>query len=270
MKHLWPLALITFKEGIRNRTFYGVSLIALAFLGFSLFISVMVIQDIGAIGVTMGLSAISLCGLLVVFFVGTNLMAKDIDRRTIALVLARPVSRSAYVLGKFLGMLLLILATVLIVGFLSFLMLLTLKTSYPASFERISWWSFVLAIAFNMISLTILTSISFLFASVTSSSFVTLTLTILVYVIGQSLSDVRSLVENREGIIVSVSPLTKAIVSIAYYAFPNLSLFDFKLHAAHGLVMPTSTVIWTSVYGFLYIGFAISLAAVLFRRKEFP
>lgn len=266
MTILWPIAAITFKEGIRNRAIYGISLFALSLFGLSLLISNMAPRDVGKVAVDMALSTISFSGLLVVLFVGINLMAKDLDKRTIYMVLSRPISRAQYILGKFLGMVLLIIITMVFVSILGLISILLLKLSYPAYFEKFSWILVILSISFSTLMLILLSAISFLFASFASTSFITLVLTIITYLIGQSINDVKALVESN----IAISPITVKIVRIAYYIFPNLSFFDIKNQAAHGLHVSPSYIFWTVVYGLVYTCLAITFASIIFRKKEFP
>ncbi len=270
MTVLWPIALITFKEGVRNRAFYGISLLALLLLGANPLISSMVSFNIGKVAVDIALSTVSLAGLLLVLFIGINLIAKDLDRRTIYMVLSRPISRSQYIFGKFLGMFLLIVTAILFLSAFASLSILIPKLWYPNYFERFSWSLVFLAIAFAAMMLTLLSALSFFFASFSSSSFITLTLTIISYIIGQSLSDVKALVEGPQTVGIHVSPITVKLVQIAYFLFPNLSLFDIKLQASHGLVPSSSYIIWTLLYGFVYVSLTITAAAFIFRKKEFP
>src|SRR3990172_3090754 len=127
MTAIWAIAVITFKEGIRNRAIYGISIFALLLLGANLLISSMIMQEVGKVAVDMALSTVSFAGLLLVLFVGINLMAKDLDKRTIYMVLARPISRAQYIFGKFLGMCLLIVVTVAFLSVLALLSILMLK-----------------------------------------------------------------------------------------------------------------------------------------------
>lgn len=270
MTVLWPIAFITFKEGIRNRAIYGISLFALMLLGANLLISGMMMRSAGKTSVDMALSTISLSGLLLVLFVGINLIAKDLDKRTIYMVLARPISRSQYIVGKFFGMSLLIVATICFLSIFAGLSIFLVKSAYPDYFERISWALVSLAVIFTMLMLLLLSALSFLFASFSSTSFITLSLTIITYIIGQSLSDVKALLETPETFGITVSPVTATAVKWAYYVFPNLSLFDIKLQAAHGLEISPSYIFWVIVYGIVYTTIAISLAALIFRKKEFP
>lgn len=270
MNVLWPIAVITWKEGIRNRAIYGISLFAFMLLGLNLLVANMAPRDVGKVAVDMALSTISFSGLLVVLFVGINLMAKDLDKKTIYMVLSKPISRSEYILGKFIGIVLLLLATVAFISFFALGCLFVLKSAYAMYFPRFSWALVFLGIFFIMIMLIILSALSFLFASFSTTSFITLVLTIISYLIGESLSDIKALLETARTTGESVSPITMQVVQAAYYLFPNLSFFDIKLQAAHGLSLPLSTVLWTILYGVVYAALAITAASIIFRKKEFP
>jgi ABC-type transport system involved in multi-copper enzyme maturation permease subunit len=269
---LWPIAVITFKEGIRNRALYGITLFALMLFGATALIATMIPREVGKVSVDLALSTISFTGLLIVLFVGINLMAKDLDKRTIYTVLSRPISRSQYIVGKFLGMVLLITVTMGILSVLAMASLVLMKAVHsPDNFMRFSWQLIILADCMTVLMLILLSAVSFLFASFTSSSFITLVLTIITYIIGQSLSSVKALVESPpQEIGVTVSPVTVKIVQVAYYLFPNLSLFDIKLQAAHALPVSPSVIVWSVVYGIVYMTLAILIASLVFRKKEFP
>jgi Cu-processing system permease protein len=271
MTALWPIALITFKEGIRNRAIYGITLFALLLLGTTALIATMIPQDAGKVVVDMTLSTISFTGLLLVLFIGINLMAKDLDKRTIYSVLSRPISRSQYIIGKFIGMVILICVTIAALSVMSIANLFLLKMMIPETFVRLSSSTIVLAVLLIVLMLTLLSAVSFLFASFTSSSFVTLVLTIITYIIGTSLNGVKALVESsQQEIGFTVAPVTVKLIQSAYYIFPNLSLFDIKLQAAHGLTVHSSFIAWTVLYGLVYIVLSIALSALIFSKKEFP
>ncbi len=271
MKTFWPIALITFKEGIRNRAIYGITLFALLLFGATALVATMIPREVGKVSIDMALSTISFAGLLIVLFVGINLMAKDLDKRTIYTVLSRPISRSQYIIGKFFGMVLLIVVTMSILSLLATVAIIMLKAIHADYFTRFSAQLIFLAVCLTVLMLIMLSAISFLFASFTSSSFITMVLTIITYIIGQSLSGVKALIESPpQELGFTLSPLTMKMVQAAYYIFPNLSLFDVKLQAAHALAVSSSFVLWTVVYGIVYIALSITLAALIFRKKEFP
>jgi ABC-type transport system involved in multi-copper enzyme maturation permease subunit len=270
MNVLWPIAVITLKEGIRNRAIYGISLFALMLLGLNLLVANMAPRDVGKVAVDMALSTVSFSGLLIVLFVGINLVAKDLDKKTIYMVLSKPISRSEYIIGKFFGVVFLLLSATGFISFFAIACLFVLKTGYANFFLRFSWPLVFLGIFFIMITLILLTALSFLFASFSSTSFITLVLTTISYLIGRSLGDIKALIETADISGQSVSPLTVKVIQVAYYLFPNLSFFDIKTQVAHGFPVPFSTVMWTIVYGIVYSTLAITAASIIFRKKEFP
>ncbi len=270
MKTLWPITLITFKEGIRNRAIYGIFLMALMLLIVNFLLCSMIPREIGKVAVDIALSTVYFSGLLLVFFVGINLMAKDLDKRTIYMVISRPISRSQYIIGKFFGMALLIIATMVFLSVFAVLSIFLIKLSYPGYYPRFSWPMVLLALAFSILPLILLSAMSFLFASFTSSSFITLVLTMIAYIIGRSSYDVKALVESPAAASIQPSPVTVKLVQIAYYLFPNLSVFDIKTQAAHDLSLAPSYILWVMLYFIVYTSLAVACAALFFRRREFP
>lgn len=270
MTTYWPVTLITFKEGIRNRAIYGIFLMALMLLIVNFLLSSMIPQEVGKVAVDIALSTVYLSGLLLVFFVGINLMAKDLDRRTIYMVISRPISRPQYIVGKFFGMVLLIVTAMVFLSFFAVLSIFLIKLSNPGYFQRFSWPMVLLALAFSILPLILLSAVSFLFASFTSSSFITLVLTMIAYIIGRSSYDVKALIASPAATSIHPSPVTVKLVQIAYYLFPNLSVFDIKTQAAHNLPVAPSYILWAVLYGAVYTSLAVACAALIFRRREFP
>ena len=270
MNPLFPLAVITFKEGVRSRAIYGISIIALLMLVANMLMAQMIMRDVGKVAVDVALSSVSFSGLLLVFFVGVNLIAKDLDKKTIYMVLARPISRAQYLIGKFLGMVGLIFASTTVLGAFAAASLFMLNGMYPTYFLRFSWPMVILALLFIALMLTLLSALSFLFASLTSTSFIALVLTIVSYLIGNSINEVKALVEAPKAAGIEPSAVTVKVVQIAYYLFPNLSFFDIKTQAAHGLAISPAYIFWTVTYGLLYTCLVITIACFVFKRREFP
>lgn len=270
MQQLWPIALITFKEGIRNKSMYGISLVALLMLLANFILSDMIGHDVGKVAVDIALSAVSFSGLLLVLFVGINLMAKDLDRKTIYIVLAKPTSRIQYIVGKFLGITLLIITGVAIMSSFAAISLQLIRMGHSNFFDRFSWPLILLSFSFITLMLIMVTAISFFFASFTSSSFVTFILTVISYIIGISINDVKALVEAPQAVGITVSPITVKVVQIAYYIFPNLSLFDIKTIVAHGITPPYTYLSGVFAYGILYSVIIVALAGAIFEKREFP
>ena len=270
MKSVFALATITFKEGIRNRALFGIALLALFLLGLNITVAGFFMRDVGKVTVDMNLTALSFAGLLLVFFVGVNLMAKDIDRKTIHLVLSKPISRTQYIWGKYFGILFFVTVALLLLLVFSSLTIVLLLAMYPTYFVGFSWPIFFLACFFVLVKIWVLAAIVVFFSSITSSSLITLIFSLCSYVAGVTIEEVvfyvKSELAAQEKII---SESLKNVIDFISYALPNLSVFDFTLEAAHGLSIAGSRVYLSFGYGVVYITILLLLASFIFARREF-
>ncbi len=266
----FALALITFAKGfaiVRSRASRFISLflfgLNIAVAGFSCAMSAKSTVD-------MNLSALSVAGLLLVFFVGVNLMAKDIDRKTIHLVLSKPISRVEYIWGKYFGILLFILTSMAVLLVLSCLTMLLLKGMYADYFGQFSWGVFFIAAFFVFIKIAVVAAIIIFFSSITSNSFITLIFSLCTFIVGVSIEEVvfylRSSFAAQEGVI---SESLQSVISVVSYVVPNFAAFDFKTEAAHGLLIGWQRLGFSLGYATVYVVILLLLASFIFRRREF-
>ena len=122
MTKILTIALNTYKEAIRNKVFYIIAIFALVLLSFSLILATLALGEDDRIIKHVGLSAISIFGLLMATFVGVNLVYEELEKRTIYTIIASGVTRYQFLLGKFLGLFMTVVANVLIMGALLFLL----------------------------------------------------------------------------------------------------------------------------------------------------
>lgn len=265
MEQIWLLSKITFKEGVRNRILLGILLVAVLFSAFNMIFSQMFAHDISKVSVDLGLSTVSLSGLAVIFFMGINLLAKDFEKRTIYMVLARPFARWQYVLGKFFGLALMVGTAVIVLGLVvasgvKYSMLMA-PNYVPLNY---SWKIFSLSIAFNFLGLMILTALAQLFTCLTTSSYIALLITACSYFIGQNVEFIRKTFLGESG----VNLAYYYFIEIVTWIFPNLQAFDLKTAAGYGLPLDPISLLWTAVYGCSYIGITLLLAVFVFQRRE--
>ena len=269
MRSLWAIAKITFLEGLRSKLFFGLFVIALLLFSSTYILSYLFPFDVVKVAADLSLGTASFVGFILTLFLGTQLIAKDLEKRTIQMVLARAVSRPQYVVGKFMGIAIIIVSSMVLLSGFACLSVWTVDLLTPDRYGNVFWPVFVLSLSMMTLMLILLASVIFLFSSFASSSFLALGLTLVVYLIGQSIEQLKQFLESgAEGI--TISPVFLNVVRVAYYAFPNLAVFDFKTQAAHGLAVPLSAITWSLLYGIFYIGVMITMSAWIFRRREFP
>jgi len=160
---LRAIAWITFLEGLRNKSVYGITLLAGLMMAFSVALSGMIMRDVGKVATDFALSTATFAALLVVLFVGITILARDMERKTIYLALSRAVPRSRYLLGRYAGLCLLQATIMLLLLIASLATLLLVRQLYPSFFGTVSLGLVSLAHLFVLLQMLLLSALSMLF-----------------------------------------------------------------------------------------------------------
>lgn len=268
MKTLLAVSLITLKEGLRYRVLYGIVVCALVVMVSSLLLSGLFLRDILKVLLDLCLSATTIGGLLVPFFLTINLLARDIENRTIFTLLSKTVSRNIYIIGRFLGLAIMTLLILSILSGATFLTVVSATYLYPDHFfKNLSYIPIFTNLFTSFLGIMVLNSVVFLWCSLTTSSFLATLLTICTYLIGHTVEDmVHFMSLKTPG--VEISQVTQTIVKASLYIFPNLASFDTKLDAAHSILMSGEELIFLLTYGGCYISIMLFLSVVIFRKRD--
>ncbi len=247
------IALNTFREAIRDRILYLLLVFALVLIGSSRVISLMTVGDENKIIKDIGLSAISIFGVLTAVFVGVSLVFKEIERRTIYTLLANPVRRWQFVTGKFFGLLAVLALNVTLMSVALFALL---------GFRGASPWGLLPAVLMIGIELTIITAVALLFSSVTNPILAAVA-TAATYVMGHlawSLQLLKARVDSVAG---------SAFCDLVYWVVPGFDRLDIKTEAVHGITLPSGFLPLAIAYGLGYAAVVLFVACVLFERRDF-
>lgn len=251
------IALNAFREAVRDRVLYNLVLFVLALTACAIFIGELSGGEERKIIVDLGLSAMLLFGVFISMFVGVGLVYKEIERRTVYTIFAKPVGRGEFLLGKYLGLCLTLLVNVLVMG--AGVSLALIYVSH--GFDPLVWkiWPAVLLI---YVELMILTSIALLFSSFSSPALSAL-LTFFFFIIGHFSADLQSLASSMG------SKSARVILTGLYYLLPNLTNYSFITPTAHGQTPAISDAATAILYALVYISVILSAATLIFRRRNF-
>ncbi len=248
------IAFNTFKEAIRDRILYLLLFFAAVCIIFSRVLALLAVGDRVKIITDVGLAALSLFGVLMAILIGTGLVYKEIDKRTIYTLLAKPIQRYQFLLGKYLG-LLLTLAVMLVLMTLIFLGLLFLH-HYPVG------GTFFMAILFIFVELCLITAVAMLFSCFSTPILSTL-YSLSFYLIGHISWGLETLINKiPQGAV-------KTLARILYTFLPDLENFNFKTEVVHLLPIPPKILLHSALYGLSYTIFILVLAMLIFRRRDF-
>jgi ABC-type transport system involved in multi-copper enzyme maturation permease subunit len=248
------IALNTFKEAIRDRILFLLLFFAAVCIIFSRVLALLTVGDRVKIITDVGLASISLFGALMAILMGTGLVYKEIDKRTIYTLLSKPIHRYQFLLGKYFG-LILTLFVMLVLMTLIFLVLI-----YLHSF-RIEWPLFV-AILFIFFELCLITAVAMLFSCFSTPILSTL-FSLSFYLIGHVSWGLETLIKKIQ------SGTAKTLAQILYTFLPDLENFNFKTEIVHNLSIPPEVLLYSTLYGLFYTVFILALAMLVFRRRDF-
>ncbi len=254
MRSVIVIAFNTFRENLRDKILYNLLFFALLLIGASVLLGELTIAEQKKVVTDMGLAAINLVGVLIAVFVGIGLVSKEIERRTVYTIMARPISRVQFLLGKYFGLIVTLLVNVLIM--LAVFIVTLLMNHAPVHL------SLVQAVELIFVELLLVTALA-LFFSTFSSSTLSAIMTVAFYVIGHLTTDLKGIAEKTQ------SEALKSIMTGLYYICPNLEMLNVKGQAAMGTVVSISYQATASLYGLLYTALLLTAACTVFQRRDF-
>ncbi len=246
-----------FREAVRDRVLYNLVLFVLLLTGAAIFIGELSGGQERKIIVDLGLSAMLLFGVFIAIFVGVGLVYKEIERRTIYTIFAKPVTRGEFIVGKYLGLCLTLLVNVVVMGAGVSLALIYVSRGWDPLV--LSIWSAILLI---YLELMILTGVALLFSSFSSPALSAL-LTFFIFIIGHFSADLKGLATSMG------STGARWLFSGLYYLLPNLANLSYITPAAHGQVPDAAHVAAVGLYSLIYIAVILSVATLIFSRRNF-
>ena len=261
------IALNVFRESVRDKVLYNLVFFALLMIGASYLIGQLTAgQDIKIIK-DLGLAAMSIFGLFMAVFIGIGLVSKEVERRSIYSLLAKPVERHQILLGKYLGLLLTLAVNLLVMAVAVYAVLAYLSWAEGASAASAADARpldpmMLKAMGLTFIELAVVTAIA-LFFSTFSTPMLSAALTVGLFVAGRFSADLRNFRD------VVSSPAVAWLTSALYWVLPNFSGFDVRSEVVHGQPVPAVYVALTTAYGLVYIALLLVAASLIFSRRDF-
>lgn len=254
MNSFFAVALTGFREARRNRVSIVIALFALGLLACSTLVTGITIWTFERVLTDVGLGTMSFALVLLAIFFSSGLLAREVERRTIFLVVTKPMSRPLFLLARFAGNMLTLAAILIAMGAVFFVEL------------RISGFRMngtqLAAIAMLFFELLIVSSVGFAISS-NSSQVVSAIVTTGVYFTGHLAPDIYTLASHSE------SHLVKVLGRAVYYIVPNLARVNFRPFAAYNQAVTPSQFLTAAAYGVAYSAAMLCIACLVFQRRDF-
>jgi len=260
---IWRIAKITVAEARRRRVLQAViALVILILLSMTAF-SYLSPQEQAKMVIDGGLAAITVFGILLAIFVAAFLIPNEVENRTVYAILAKPVRRSEFVLGKYLGALIVLAAMVAVMTVVLVGVLVTLdhliKDQAGSSFNP-NLAAVVLAAVMSYCSLAVLTALIVLISTVSSTT-MTVIAALIIWAVGSLQSQIYVLAESNGG-------AAKLFLLVLYYLVPHLENFDYRFQAANFVAISVPSAIGAVIVGIGYTLVVLVVASIFFSDRQ--
>lgn len=252
---IYHIARNTFREAVRDRVLYNLIAFALLLTGGAVLVGQISIDIERLVVVNLGLTAVSLFGVVIAIFIGIGLVSKEIEKRTLYTVLSRPVRRWEFIAGKFCG-----LSGTLVVNTLCMAVGVFAALLYVSHQWQVSDAWVLVALYFIVLQFFILTALALFFSSF-SSPLLSAVFAFSLFVIGSFAEDLRGFAAMTHG-------ATQWLATAAAYMVPNFSALNVINQVAHGTGVSGSLIFWNSIYAVVYTLAVLSGAVLIFEYRN--
>ncbi len=246
------IATVTVREALSRKVQVNLLLFGLLLVLASYLASALTIGERHRIIADLGLSAMTLVATLLAAFLGAGLVAGDLERRIIYAVVAKPVSRSQYLLGRYFG-----LAAALVLNVLAMAALLAALLAFEAgslaAFDR----AMGAAVLMLCVQALVVAAVAVLFSAFTTTTLAAI-FTLAVAIAGHLTNDMRILWKGG----------SYWIARLIWYAIPNLGSLTLNEAVVYRAQLGPSAFL-PALYALCYAGAALALGAAVFERRDF-
>jgi len=274
---IFRVAAATFFEARRRRFLNVILIFALVLIGLSHMFATLSPNSQLSMLLDIGLGSIRLCGMLIAVFLGARLIADEVDKRTVDVILAKPVRRSEFIVGKFLGGWITVFVNVLLMG-AAFMIVYYIKapqlvkaaqaTGQVMSLDETSanCYKAILLLLFEMM---ILSSIAIAVSTVSSWIF-SAVFSLTVYFAGQLGSHFQHIAEYKDPQVTEVvTPAVRVFAWLMYRVIPHFENFDIREKMLTHEIVYSQMIGMSVLHACLYSFVMVALACVFFSYREF-
>ncbi len=253
---LWAIAYNTFREAVRDRVLYNLILFALLIVGASVLFGQISLDINRIVLINLGLTAISMFGIVIAIFIGIGLVSKEIEKRTLYTVLAaRPVPRWEFIAGKFLGLVMTLTVNALLmsVGFFAAVLYVSHRLG------RVDL-PLVVAIYFILLEFVLITALALLFSTFSTPIFSSI-FAFAIFAVGTFAEDLRGFAEIAHGV-------TRWVMTGAAYLVPNFASLNVISQVAHDARIDQKLILLNTLYVVVYTGSVLTASVWIFERRN--
>lgn len=265
---MWQFMLSAGRAGLRSRSIQAILILGTLLVGVAYLAASFSPRQPQTVALDVGLSGLRVTLILFSLFWVQELVAREIERRTVLFALTYPVARGHYIVGRYLGVLGLVALAALLLGMLLWAVVLSLGKGYAQGFAiapGLPYWSTVAGL---WLDAAVVAAFALWVATFSTVPMLPLALGLAFAVGGKSLGAVAEyLAKGADGdmALMRFAPIINAI----QWVLPDLSRLDWRAWPMYGLA-PDGQAVWLGlILAASYAALLLTLAAITFMRRDF-
>lgn len=265
---MWQFMLSTGRAGLRSRSIQTILVLGALLVGVAYLSASFSPRQPQTVALDVGLSGLRISLILFSLFWVQELVAREIERRTVLFALTYPVARSHYILGRFFGVLGLVALAAVLLGMLLWLVALSLDRGYNQGFPVVLGFPYWLTVSGVWLDAAVVAAFALWVATFSTVPMLPLALGLAFAVGGKSLGAVAEYLAKEAAGDKTLMPFAP-IVDAIQWVLPDLSRLDWRSWPMYDMA-PTGQVIGFGVLMALsYAALLLTLATLSFARREF-
>jgi ABC-type transport system involved in multi-copper enzyme maturation permease subunit len=252
---LSAITLNTFREAVRDRVLYNLILFVLLLVASAPLFGQISIGLERLILVNVGLSSISLFGVVIAILVGIGLVSKEIEKKTLYTILSRPVRRWEFIVGKYFGLLLTLVVNTAFMTIGFYIALLVAARGLNRNDAGL-----LVAIYFIVLQFMMMVALTLLFSSFSTPIFSAI-FAFALFVIGTFGEDLKNFAAMSQGVV-------KWLTTGVSWVVPNFASLNVISQTAHDQPVSAGLILFNTLYAVLYSAAVTAGAVLIFERRN--
>lgn len=253
MNNIFYVFKYTFIEVVRSKLMVLIPIISMMIVFISYLSSSFAYGAPGRVAIDVGLGLMSLSNLIVAILVGATLVSKEVESKTIYMIISKPISRSHFLIGKVLGLGSFLTINVIVQGLVCTFLYRFFNGNIPELLFYVCLFSLFEAFVIMLISVTF---------SLVSNVSLTVIFTLLVWIAGGVMAETQKIIFLKN------NRFLQSIISVASKLLPDFSKYNVKDFVLYQQTLPDGYMIKTLFYFVFYVLFVFVLASLIFKRKD--
>ena len=266
---MWPFCLSALRSGIRSRAVALILVLGVLLVGVAFLASAFSPRQPQTVTIDVGLSGIRFSLVLFAIFWVQELVAREVERRTVLYALAYPVSRATYILGRFVGVIGLLAVAALLLSLLLWFLVISAGGGYDQGYGVQVGWPYWLAVIGLWVDAVVVAAFTLWIATLSTVQMLPVALGAAFAVGGKSLGAVLDYLARGADGDANIMNRFGPLMQIIQWLLPDLSRLDWRTWPMYGIPLSDGTVLYALALAAGYVTVLLSLAVITFSRREF-